>query len=120
MGTKKIWNSYLNQIDSISDLFENKEDLEFLKHPRKSLEVSIPLRKDDGSVEYFKGYRVHHSTTLGPGKGGIRFHPSVTKEETQALAALMSLKCAVAGLPYGGAKGGVAVDPSKLSKPDLS
>lgn len=77
--------------------------------------MSIPLRRDDGSLEIFEGYRVHHSDLLGPGKGGLRYHPEVELEEVKALAFWMTCKCAVMGLPYGGAKGGIAVDPRKLS-----
>lgn len=86
-----------------------------LASPRRILEVSLPLRMDNGDVEVFKGYRVQHSTTRGPSKGGVRFHESIDLEETSALAMLMTWKCALTNLPYGGAKGGVAVDPGKLS-----
>lgn len=90
-----------------------------LKEPFRVLEVTIPVRMDDGSFEFFKGYRSLHNDALGPGKGGIRFHPAVNMDEVKALSIWMSLKCAVANLPFGGAKGGVAVDPSKLSKDEL-
>ena len=91
------------------------EALQRLRHPKSVLTVSIPLRRDDGSLEFFEGYRVHHSDLLGPGKGGLRYHPRVDLEEVKALAFWMSCKCAVMGLPYGGAKGGIAVDPKRLS-----
>jgi glutamate dehydrogenase (NADP+) len=91
------------------------EALQRLRHPKSVLTVSIPLRRDDGSLEFFEGYRVHHSDLLGPGKGGLRYHPQVDLEEVKALAFWMSCKCAVMGLPYGGAKGGIAVDPKRLS-----
>jgi glutamate dehydrogenase (NADP+) len=91
------------------------EALQRLRHPKSVLTVSIPLRRDDGSLEFFEGYRVHHSDLLGPGKGGLRYHPWVDLEEVKALAFWMSCKCAVMGLPYGGAKGGIAVDPKRLS-----
>ncbi len=87
-----------------------------LATPERSLAVGVPVRMDDGRIEVFDGYRVQHSTARGPGKGGIRYHPSVTQEETAALAMLMTWKCAVVGLPYGGAKGGVRVDPRRLSR----
>jgi glutamate dehydrogenase (NAD(P)+) len=86
-----------------------------LAEPERSMSVSIPIVMDDGEVEVFRGYRVQHSTARGPGKGGVRFHPDVTLDETSALAMLMTWKCAVANLPYGGAKGGVACEPRRLS-----
>jgi glutamate dehydrogenase (NAD(P)+) len=90
--------------------------LERLKMPKKAMCVSVPVRMDDGSVKTFEGYRVQHSTTLGPGKGGIRFHPEVNLSEVSALAMLMTMKCSLVGLPLGGAKGGIRVDPSQLSR----
>ena len=86
-----------------------------LSTPRRILEVAVPLRRDSGVVEMYKGYRVQYSTTRGPSKGGIRFHPDIDLDETVALAMLMTWKCALVNLPYGGAKGGVAVDPRSLS-----
>src|SRR3989475_12292923 len=87
----------------------------FLQQPERTLIVALPVTMDDDRLEVFTGYRVQHSTGRGPGKGGIRFHPSVTLEEVQGLAMLMTFKCAVTDLPLGGAKGGGAVDPRKLS-----
>ena len=87
----------------------------YLSQPERTLIVALPVTMDDGHLEVFTGYRVQHSTARGPGKGGIRFHPGVTLEEVQGLAMLMTFKCAVTDLPLGGAKGGVAVDPRKLS-----
>ena len=101
--------------DAATHVEIHPEALERLRHPKSILSVSIPLRKDDGSLEFFEGYRVHHSDLLGPGKGGLRYHPEVNLEEVKALAFWMSCKCAVMNLPYGGAKGGIAVDPKKLS-----
>jgi len=92
------------------------EAVERLKHPKSTLEVSIPLRMDDGSLQVFTGYRVHHDNTRGPTKGGIRFHPDVSLDEVKALAFWMTCKCAIVGVPFGGAKGGVIVDPKKLSR----
>jgi len=86
-----------------------------LSTPRRIMEVAVPLRRDDESVEMFKGYRVQYSTTRGPSKGGVRFHPDVDLDETIALAMLMTWKCALTNLPFGGAKGAVAVDSKKLS-----
>lgn len=93
--------------------------IERLKYPKRAIQVSIPIRLDDGTVKTFEGYRVQHNITLGPGKGGIRFHPAVDLSETTALAMLMTFKCALVGLPLGGAKGGVKVDPSLLSRQEL-
>src|SRR5713101_5923234 len=91
----------------------------FLEQSERTLIVALPVTMDDGRLEVFTGYRVQHSTGRGPGKGGIRFHPSVTLEEVQGLAMLMTFKCAVTDLPLGGAKGGVAVDPRKLSSNEV-
>ena len=90
-----------------------------LKYPKRSLTVALPIHRDDGSTEVFAGYRVQHHLTLGPTKGGLRFHPDVRLGEVAALAMWMSWKCALTGLPYGGAKGGVACDPGKLSRGEL-
>ena len=86
-----------------------------LRTPERVLEVAVPVRIDDGSVEVFTGWRVHHDTTRGPGKGGIRFHPDVDADEVKALAAMMTFKTAILDLPFGGAKGGVRCDPQRLS-----
>lgn len=96
-----------------------QNDRDRLKLPKRSLSVAVPVRMDDGSTQVFMGYRVQHHLTLGPTKGGIRFHPDVTVGEVAALAMWMSWKCALVGLPYGGAKGGVACDPRLLSKGEL-
>jgi glutamate dehydrogenase (NAD(P)+) len=93
--------------------------VERLKYPKRAIQVSIPVRLDDGTVKTFEGYRVQHNMTLGPGKGGIRYHPHVDLSETTALAMLMTFKCALVGLPLGGAKGGVKVDPNQLSRQEL-
>ena len=90
-----------------------------LKHPKRALQVAVPIRLDDGTVKTFQGYRVQHNMTLGPGKGGVRFHPGVDLAETAGLAMLMTFKCALVGLPLGGAKGGICVDPTKLSRQEL-
>ena len=90
-----------------------------LKAPKRSLIVTVPVRMDDESTRVFTGYRVQHHLTLGPTKGGVRYHPQVALGEVAALAMWMSWKCALAGLPYGGAKGGVTVDPQKLSSGEL-
>ena len=87
--------------------------------PERTLEVSIPVKMDDGTTKVFTGYRSQHSTILGPAKGGVRYHQNVSRDEVKTLAFWMTCKCAVAGLPYGGGKGGIIVDPSKLSKAEL-
>lgn len=95
------------------------EALERLKHPKAVLEVSIPIRMDNGSLRVFTGYRVRHDDTRGPTKGGIRFHPEVSVDEVKALAFWMTFKCAVMGLPFGGGKGGIIVDPKTLSRMEI-
>ncbi len=87
-----------------------------LSVPKRALVVSVPIRLDNGNIKVFEGYRVQHNMTLGPGKGGIRFHPEVTLSETAGLAMLMTFKCSLVGLPLGGAKGGIRVNPSELSR----
>jgi glutamate dehydrogenase/leucine dehydrogenase len=92
---------------------------DYLKSPNRSIAVQFPVETEDGSVRTFVGYRVLHSRVRGPGKGGIRYHPDVTEDEVRALASWMTWKCAVADIPFGGAKGGVVCDPKQLSKNDL-
>lgn len=103
----------------LKKLTSNKKNIDFLKYPKRSLTVTFPVKMDSGEVRVFTGYRVQYNDALGPTKGGIRFHPDVNLEEIKTLAFLMSLKCAVLGLPYGGAKGGVKVNPKELSKNEL-
>ncbi len=108
------------QFDLVADLLDIPDSArDRLKFPKRSVTVSMPVRRDDGSVTTFMGYRVQHHLTLGPTKGGIRFHPDVTLGEVAALAMWMSWKCALTGLPYGGAKGGVCVNPRELSTTEL-
>ena len=95
------------------------EDRDRLKYPKRSLTVALPIRRDDGSTEVFAGYRVQHHLTLGPTKGGLRYHPDVALGEVAALAMWMSWKCALTGLPYGGAKGGIACNPGKMSQAEI-
>lgn len=97
----------------------SEDALERLKYPKLSLSVSIPVRMDDGSLQIFQGYRVRYDDTRGPGKGGVRYHPNVSLDEVQSLAFWMTFKCAVLNLPFGGAKGGVTVNPKALSKLEL-
>ena len=103
----------LRRAVELLELSEN--DWQTLSTPRRILEVAVPLRRDNGNVEMYKGFRVQYSTTRGPSKGGVRFHPQIDMDETVALAMLMTWKCALTNLPYGGAKGGIAVDHHTLS-----
>jgi glutamate dehydrogenase (NAD(P)+) len=114
------WEVALEQFASAADLLSLKRGVrDLLSHPKRELTVNFPVQLEDGSVRVFTGYRIHHSTVLGPTKGGIRYHPDVTLNEIRALAMLMTWKCAVVGLPYGGAKGGVVVNPKELSQEEL-
>lgn len=92
---------------------------DILAHSERRIRVSLPVEMDDGTYKVFEGYRVAHNTALGPSKGGVRFHPDVCTAECEALAFMMTWKCSLAGIPYGGGKGGICVDPSKLSKKEL-
>ncbi len=92
---------------------------EILKNPMRVLEVSFPVKLDDGTVKTFIGYRSQHNNAVGPFKGGLRFHPDVTKDEVKALSTWMTFKCSVAGIPYGGGKGGMAINPKDYSKAEL-
>jgi len=108
------------QLHKVADAFGIDERLvNVLQECKKAVEVSIPTSMDDGSVRAFKGYRVTHNIARGPSKGGIRYHPDVTADEVKALAMWMTWKCALMGLPFGGAKGGVACDPKAMSRPEL-
>ncbi len=115
-----LFKDAFNQLEQAAEVMGlDPNILERLKYPKRALTVSVPIRLDDGTVKTFMGYRVQHNMTIGPGKGGIRFHPSVDLSETAALAMLMTFKCALVGLPLGGAKGGVRVDPNELSRQEL-
>jgi len=108
------------QFDLVADHLQiPDEERDRLKFPKRSMTVALPVRLDDGSVRVFSGYRVQHHLTLGPTKGGLRYHPEVEIGEVAALAMWMSWKCALTGLPYGGAKGGIACDPNKMSRGEL-
>ncbi|MFO1513716.1 MAG: Glu/Leu/Phe/Val dehydrogenase [Verrucomicrobiota bacterium] len=108
------------QFDSVADHLDiSAAERDRLKYPKRSMTVAVPIRRDDGSTQVFAGYRVQHHLTLGPTKGGLRYHPDVTLGEVAALAMWMSWKCALTGLPYGGAKGGITCDPTKMSKGEL-
>jgi glutamate dehydrogenase (NAD(P)+) len=108
------------QFDVVADHLQIPENhRERLKYPKRSMSVALPVRMDDGSTRVFPGYRVQHHLTLGPTKGGLRYHPDVTLGEVAALAMWMSWKCALTGLPYGGAKGGIPCDPTKMSRGEI-
>jgi glutamate dehydrogenase (NAD(P)+) len=110
----------VQQFDRAAEYLDLKFGIrEMLRKPKRELTVNFPVKMDDGSVQVFTGYRVHHSVVLGPTKGGIRFHPDVTLDEVRALAMWMTWKCSVVELPYGGAKGGVVCDPKKMSLNEL-
>ena len=115
-----VFQQACRQFDIAADILGLEETVrERTKRPRRCVIVSMPVRMDDGRVEIFEGYRVQHNLSTGPAKGGIRFHHDVTLGEVAALAMWMSWKCSLAGLPYGGAKGGVVVDTRKLSPTEL-
>jgi glutamate dehydrogenase (NAD(P)+) len=114
------WARALAQLDDAARRLDLPQDIkEKLSHCERSLIVSVPVRMDDGSIRVFQGFRVQHSTTRGPGKGGLRYHPSVSLEEMGAMAMAMTWKCALMNLPFGGAKGGVVCDPKQLSRAEL-
>ena len=114
------WGTYLMQVDRVVPYLGHLARwAETLKRPKRSLIVDIPIELDDGSIAHYEGYRVQHSLTRGPGKGGVRYHPDVTLEEVMALSAWMSVKNAAVNLPFGGAKGGIRVDPKTLSLKEL-
>jgi glutamate dehydrogenase (NAD(P)+) len=107
------WFRIVSLIEGAGNLLGLSEGLiKRIVTPERIMEVAVPIRMDSGVVEMFSGWRIQHNTARGPGKGGIRFHPSVNVDEIAALSADMSVKCAVVNIPYGGAKGGVKVDPS--------
>ncbi len=119
----KAYDPYENVIDVMTEAMEvghiDKKMFEIIKNPQRETKVYLPVEMDDGTIKVFEGYRVQHSNIRGPFKGGIRYHQDCTLSEVKALATWMSLKCAVANIPYGGAKGGIKVDPSKLSEREL-
>jgi len=110
----------IKQINKASKMVDlNYDEIEILKSPQKTIEISIPIKMDDGSLKVFKGFRVQHNNIRGPFKGGLRFHPKVDLDEVSALSFWMTFKCAVVDIPYGGAKGGITVNPKKLSSDEL-
>ncbi len=114
------WGTYLSQVERVTPYLGHLARwVETLKRPKRALIVDIPIELDDGTVAHFEGYRVQHNLSRGPGKGGVRYHPAVTLEEVMALSAWMSIKNAAVNLPFGGAKGGVRVEPKQLSLKEL-
>ena len=114
------WGTYLQQVDRVTPYLGSLARwVETLKRPKRILVVDVPIEMDDGTIAHFEGYRVQHNLSRGPGKGGVRFHQDVTLSEVMALSAWMSIKNAAVNVPYGGAKGGIRVDPRKLSKGEL-
>ncbi|MBC1185034.1 Glu/Leu/Phe/Val family dehydrogenase [Kluyvera sichuanensis] len=114
------WNIFIAQVERVLPYLGELESwADTLIRPKRALIVDIPLEMEDGTVRHFEGYRVQHNLSRGPGKGGVRYHPDVTLEEVMALSAWMTIKCAALNLPFGGAKGGIRVDPSELSKKEL-
>jgi glutamate dehydrogenase (NAD(P)+) len=114
------WGIYLQQIDRVTPYLGGLARwVETLKRPKRALIVDVPIELDNGTIAHFEGYRVQHNMSRGPGKGGVRFHQDVTLSEVMALSAWMSIKNAAVNVPYGGAKGGIRVDPSKLSRGEL-
>ena len=120
MANNSTFEDALLRLKSLTDLANiNPEVIEALLHPKEIMSVSLPVRMDNGSKQYFTGYRCRYNNILGPTKGGIRFHPQVNQDEVKALALWMTIKCAVAELPFGGGKGGVTVSPKDLSPMEL-
>jgi glutamate dehydrogenase (NAD(P)+) len=114
------WGTYLSQVDRVAPYLGNQARwVETLKRPKRALIVDVPIELDNGTVAHFEGFRVQHNLSRGPGKGGVRYHPDVTLEEVMALSAWMTVKCAAVNLPFGGAKGGIRVDPKALSNKEL-
>ncbi|MCW5978575.1 MAG: Glu/Leu/Phe/Val dehydrogenase [Bryobacteraceae bacterium] len=117
---KDVYQQALENFDLAANALGLEEDIRaMIKYPERELTVSVPVRMDNGHIRHFRGYRVQHNTTRGPAKGGIRYHPAVTREEVAALATWMTWKCAVVNIPFGGGKGGVACNPKELTMGEL-
>ncbi len=115
-----LYETALKQFDAVADILAIEDGIrQRMRYPKRTLIVSVPVRMDSGQIKVFKGYRVQHDITLGPSKGGIRYHPNVDLEEVSALAMLMTWKCALMHMPYGGAKGGVQCHPEEMSQGEL-
>ncbi len=119
-SSENVWAMAQQQLDEVAQLTGLSEEIHlYLRQPKRVLEVSVPVRMDDGRFRMFTGYRVQHNMSRGPGKGGIRFHPDVTLDEVKALAMWMTWKCALVNIPFGGAKGGVICDSKAMSMQEL-
>ena len=119
-GADSAWETALAQLDEAAEMMGLAPGVhEILRNPKRALVVSVPFRMDDGTTRVYQGYRIHHNVTRGPAKGGIRYHPDVGLDEVKALALWMTWKCAIAGIPFGGAKGGVAVNPKQHSRAEM-
>jgi len=115
-----LWGQVISTLDSVAHQLDIDPGIHaILRQPERELTVAVPVQMDDGTIHVFTGYRVQHSSARGPCKGGIRYHPNVDLDEVRALAALMTWKCAVAGIPYGGAKGGIQCEPKLFSRHEL-
>src|SRR5688500_4514180 len=115
-----IFGAMLQEFDGAARILSLEPGIwKILTHPKRQITVSCPVQMDNGEIEVFTGYRVQYNITLGPAKGGIRYHPGVTLDEVTALAAWMTWKCAVAHIPFGGGKGGVICDPTRVSRREL-
>lgn len=120
MSSVNPFESAMKQLDKAAEFLQDyQENIDMLRVPQRQVEVRIPVRMDSGETKVFSGYRVQHDNTRGPFKGGIRFHPQADIHEVKALAFWMAIKCAVVDIPYGGGKGGITVDPEKLSEREL-
>ena len=120
MSKMNPYEMFLKQVDEAAPFLNvEQEFIDILKEPKEVLEITIPLKLEDGTVKVVKGWRSHHNNALGPYKGGVRYHANVCKDEVMALSAWMSIKCATAMLPYGGGKGGVRIAPRELSAGEL-
>ena len=119
-ASESIFSAMLQEFDEAARLLNLEPGIwKILTHPKRQITVSCPVQMDNGQIEVFTGYRVQYNITLGPAKGGIRYHPGVNLDEVTALAAWMTWKCAVAHIPFGGGKGGVICDPTRMSRRDM-
>ena len=119
-GQETLCDVCTTELDRVAEVgLLSDRELDLLQRPKQKLNINIPLRMDDGSIEVFPSFRIQYNTARGPTKGGIRYHPAIDAGEVEELAFLMALKCAVANIPFGGAKGGIQVDPSRLSTGEL-
>ncbi|MFN2528747.1 MAG: Glu/Leu/Phe/Val dehydrogenase, partial [Candidatus Baltobacteraceae bacterium] len=119
-SAENVWTMAQSQLDEVAKLIGLNDSVhKYIRYPKRILEVSVPVRMDNGVFNMFTGYRVQHNMSRGPGKGGIRFHPAVTLDEVKALAMWMTWKCALVNIPFGGAKGGVICDPKSMSMQEL-